>query len=372
MSVSSGRTAPYLLFAYALIVAFASLNPLSGWRDTGISPWAFMADPWPRYLTRFDWTVNVAAYVPLGFLALLALPAGWSASKSTPRLMLGGLLALAACSGFSWSMEAAQTYLPMRVPAISDWLANTIGAAIGAVAAGAMAALLARRPAWQGVFSKLFVPHAGPIQTLVGLWMVAQLHPVSASFVTGRFVPELMQWAGSVAGMPVQGQFFDASAALSAEQFTLLEAVAGGTGLISLLALGRLVLQPEAPRFVMLLLLLAGAMAAKSIASMLQFGPGSILEWWTDGARGAVMIAALAAVPLAVLPRVWAMLIGVGALMLLLALANAIPDNPYFAATLTRWHEGRFINFFGLTQGLAAIWPFAAMAVLTLRTWKKT
>ncbi|MFM2398274.1 MAG: hypothetical protein RL341_431 [Pseudomonadota bacterium] len=371
MSFFGGRTAPYLLLAYALIALFASLNPISGWRDSGVDPWAFMRDPWPRYLTRFDWLVNIAAYVPMGFLAVLALPARLSSGKSRAALVAAVLLAVLGCSLFSWAMEACQTYLPMRVPAVSDWVANTIGGAVGAIGAALAALLLASQPGWQRFFSQCFVPHAGAMQTLVGLWMLAQLHPVSASFVTGRFVPELMQWVGSTSGVPIAARWFDASAALSADQFALLESVAGGVGLVGLLALGRMVLQPAAPRLAMLLLLLAGAVVAKSIASALQFGPASLFAWWTDGAQGALLAGVLAAMLLAYLPRPWVVLLGVAALMLLLALANAIPDNPYFAATLTRWHEGRFINFFGLTQALAAAWPFAAMAALTFRSWKK-
>jgi VanZ family protein len=370
MSLFRGRTAPYLLIAYLLIAAVASLNPLTGWRDTGISPIAFMHDPWPQYLTRFDWLINIGAYIPFGFLALLALPARLSSGKSSLALLAAVVLATAGCSAFSWGVEAAQTYLPQRVPAVSDWVANSAGALIGAVCAAIASALLASRPDWRAAVERLFVPHAGAVQTLVGLWMVAQLHPVSASFVTGRFVPELMHWLGSAMGVPVTARLFDTGSALSAEQFALLETVAGGIGLVALLALGRLVLQAGAPRLIMLLLLLLAGIAAKSVASVLQFGPGSALAWWTEGAQGALLVAVLAAMPMAFMPRRWVVFVGVTCLMLLLALANAIPDNPYFAATLTRWHEGRFINFFGLTQWLAAAWPFAAMAALTLRVWK--
>ena len=41
----------YLAFAYALLTTYACLHPFSGWRDTGVSPFAFFIAPWPRYFT---------------------------------------------------------------------------------------------------------------------------------------------------------------------------------------------------------------------------------------------------------------------------------------------------------------------------------
>jgi hypothetical protein len=33
---------------------------LTGWRDQGIAPWAFLASPLPKYWTGFDVAANVA------------------------------------------------------------------------------------------------------------------------------------------------------------------------------------------------------------------------------------------------------------------------------------------------------------------------
>ena len=92
-----------------LLVAYASLYPFSGWRDVGLSPLAFLNGPWPRYVTAFDITVNVAGYLPFGLLAVLAI---------YPRLAptAAALLAVAAAAALSILLEAAQSYLPARVP----------------------------------------------------------------------------------------------------------------------------------------------------------------------------------------------------------------------------------------------------------------
>jgi VanZ family protein len=371
MPAATSRTAPYLLAAYGLITALASLNPLAGWRDVGIAPWAFMADPWPRYLTQFDWLINIAAYFPFGFLCVLAMPQRWRAAPGARWLAARWLLASVAVSVFSFFMEATQTYLPLRIPALSDWVANSVGGVLGALAAILLQALVRQHAGWQQRLTHVFAPGAGLLQALVGLWMLAQLHPVSAAFVTGQFVPDMLHWVGEATGHAISaGMLFDTGAALSAAQFALLDGMGGAVGLVSMLAVGRLGLQQQAPRLVMMLALLVAALAAKSVASMLQFGPPSAFAWLSSGAQSAVLVGVLAAVALAWMPRAWALATGVLALMLLLALANAIPDNPYFATTLTRWHEGRFIHFFGLTQWTAAAWPFAAMAVLALKRGK--
>ena len=58
----------YLALAYAGLIVYASLHPFYGWRDLGVSPFAFLDAAWPRYWTVFDLVTNVIAYLPLGFL----------------------------------------------------------------------------------------------------------------------------------------------------------------------------------------------------------------------------------------------------------------------------------------------------------------
>ena len=35
------------LLVFALLIAYASLYPFSGWRDNGLSPWAYLTLPLP-------------------------------------------------------------------------------------------------------------------------------------------------------------------------------------------------------------------------------------------------------------------------------------------------------------------------------------
>ena len=67
------RFASYLALAWLGLVVYGSLHPFAGWRDTGVSPFAFLEGGWPRYWTVFDLAANVAVYLPLGFFLGLAL-----------------------------------------------------------------------------------------------------------------------------------------------------------------------------------------------------------------------------------------------------------------------------------------------------------
>lgn len=63
----------YLNLGYALLIVYASLYPLTGWRDSGSNPLDFLAATWPRYWTVFDLATNVIAYLPFGFLCAATL-----------------------------------------------------------------------------------------------------------------------------------------------------------------------------------------------------------------------------------------------------------------------------------------------------------
>jgi len=126
-----GRASPLarILFAvYVLLTVYASLYPLEGWRDHGLSPFAYLDAPWPRYVTSFDLALNLVGYAPYGFLCVVALE---------PRLRGAGAFGAATGSAFVLSLvlEAAQSYLPARVAMNLDVLCNLAGAAAGAVLA---------------------------------------------------------------------------------------------------------------------------------------------------------------------------------------------------------------------------------------------
>ena len=58
---------------YVVLTVYASLYPLEGWHDHGLSPFAYLSAPWPRYVTTFDIVINLLGYMPLGFFCVAAL-----------------------------------------------------------------------------------------------------------------------------------------------------------------------------------------------------------------------------------------------------------------------------------------------------------
>lgn len=162
--------------AYALLIVYASLFPLSGWTATS-DPlgWLRLATG-PRHLPRADLLVNVLAYVPLG----LAIAAGLSAFVGR-----ASSIALAAFLGFclSFGIETAQSYLPSRVSSLSDLLANSLGSLLGGLSIWLVGSenqfgrvILRLRENWirPGKRAQLGL-------VALGLWGVAQLSPLLPS-----------------------------------------------------------------------------------------------------------------------------------------------------------------------------------------------
>jgi VanZ family protein len=172
--------ARYLLLAYALLIIYASLHPFSGWHDQGAGAFAFLTTSLPRYITAFDLVTNFAAYLPLGFFALLAL-----------HPLLRGVLALIAAGlagcGLSLALEALQTYLPSRIPANLDLLTNSLGAFAGAGLALRFGIGLLAGGRIHALRHRLFLSGARHDLGLVllALWLFTQLNPETLLFGNG-------------------------------------------------------------------------------------------------------------------------------------------------------------------------------------------
>jgi len=50
---------------------------------------------------------------------------------------------------------------------------------------------------------------------------------------------------------------------------------------------------------------------------------------------------------------------------------HGAPTDPYFAASLQGWEQGRFVRFHGVAQWLGWLWPYAAMAWLLARAGRR-
>lgn len=334
----------HLAIAYTALVVYASLHPFSGWRDLGVSPFAFLDAGWPRWWTGFDLAVNVLVYIPLGYLLTLAL------SRHSGR-WLPAVLGACLAALISFSMESLQTWLPTRVSSNLDLACNALGGVIGAFAAwrsGTRALVWLARTERRLVAP---VPQAELGLVLLGLWLITQLSPETLLFGAGDF----RQFLGLTSAVSYAPPSFFA--------FEVL-VIAFNTVAIGLIA--RTVLTDRSSAAAVLLLFFLFALFVRAISASVLVGPREAMAWLTPGAGlgllfgGAVLILAL------FVPATWRVAIAGLALMAGTVLVNLAPTNPYSTAALLTWHQGHFLNFNGLTRLIASVWPFLALPYLML------
>jgi VanZ family protein len=342
--VRASPLARFLLVAYSLLVVYASLYPLAEWRDPGVSALAFLAAPWPRYMTAFDLAANVFGYAPFGLLCTLAVH---------PRLRGAGAVLLAATGGalLALGLEAAQSYLPARIASNVDLIANLAGAALGGVAGVLLAPWLLEEGPLRRLRGWAFLPGAETDLgfTLLGLWLFAQLNPATLLFGTGDLRDLLAGAEGVEHG---------------AELFISVEAATTAANLLAVSLLASALLAPGAPARAVCSALAAAALAVKTLGFAILMEAEDVLAWLTPGAQQglaagfALMLAAVA------LPRASRLALAGMLVMVATVLVNLAPPNPYLAAILKVWTQGHFLHFNGLTHLVSAAWPFAALAYL--------
>lgn len=327
---------------YVLLVAYASLYPLAGWRVQGFSPFAFLGGSWPRYVTGFDVAVNILGYLPFGFLCVAALH---PLLRRAPAFVAAVLGAAAA----SVLLEAAQSYLPARVSNNLDVICNVAGAVLGAALALVAAPRLLAEGPLKRLRAQAFLPGAGVDfgLALFGLWIFTQLNPATLLFAAGD-LRDLLD-ASEVPGY--RPHFF-----VAIEAITAAANLAGVGLLLSIIARG-----PARALFVALVLT---ALAVKTVAFAILLRAENIFAWLTLGAQAGLAVGMLAALAAMALPRTARLTLAGVTLMAATVLVNLAPANPYLAASLKVWEQGHFLNFNGLTRVVGALWSFAALAYL--------
>jgi VanZ family protein len=326
-----------------LLVAYASLYPLSGWRDVGLSPFAYLSAPWPRYATVFDIAVNVVGYLPFGFLAVMALH---------PRV--GGVGAVAAAIAgatlLSLVLEALQSYLPARVPTNLDVLCNVGGAALGGAVGQHFTALIAGGPlSRQRAAAFQRGPGADFGLVLVALWLFIQLNPAALLFGAGDLRDLLA---------PFEGR------ARRPEFFVFIEAFTTAANLVAVALILSALAQPGSPVRRMVLATLLAALTVKAAAVAILMRAENVFAWLTQGAQLGLAVGIAVAMAAVALPRTVRLALAAVLLMAATVLVNLAPPNPYLADSLKVWQQGHFLNFNGLTRLVSVLWPFIALGYL--------
>ncbi len=341
---NASHLARYLLAAYTILVIYASLHPLHGWHDRGASLFAFLEPVIPRYATPFDIVINVAAYLPFGFLVMAAMhPVRWAA--------VGVVIALAVSVTLSGAMESLQTLLPNRVSSNLDFLLNIAGGFTGAIVGAWFAPRLIDNETARGLRLTWFRP--GPRTDLglviVALWLFTQLNPEMLLFGTGSLRGVLQTVPGTLH---------------PAEVFVGVEAVVASAHLVAAGLFVGVLVRPRRSVWVIVTLVIAAAIALRAFAFATLFAPENMFKWATAGALQGLVAGLMILLVVARFRRTIRAVIACLFFMFATALVNVVPGNPYTAHALQVWRQGHFLNFNGLTGFVSTIWPFLALAYL--------
>lgn len=334
------RLSLYLALAYLLLIAYASLNPFSGWRMPPDDLLGFINLPRPRYITRGDIIINLLAYLPLGFLLALSLS----------RLNQPGAVVLATAAGLAVSlvMETLQQLVPGRIASNLDLLNNALGTLGGALLALAFLRATAAGDAggWRG-------PWLQPGRlvdlglVLAALWLFSQANP----------------------SLPLMGtRVFESAVPLErlyeAHTFSLVQT---GLSLANTLLFGVLIsvlLLPQRSPFTVAAAAVAGIAIGKLLSGVVLLKSEALLQWLgPEAAIGTAYGIALLGL-MAHTPRQARLAVALAAAVASLVLAYAFegPANTSAVMRLFSWRYGHLLNFNGLTRLLAELWPMLAMA----------
>jgi VanZ family protein len=343
---ASGLALP-LALVYCGLVAYASLYPFVGWQSQGVMPWAFALAPLPRYWSGFDVVINVLGYMPLGALAAIV----WQGSAHANRGRSVWFAAVFACA-LSFAMEALQTYLAPRVASNVDWALNTLGGFLGGMLAW-LADSVGLLRSWSRFRERRFSSGSGFALGLLLLWPLALLYPTPVPLGLGSGL----------------GQWLELDTQVLSDR---AESAIISLGLVVPLLMSYAVTPKLLHRVLSLALMVIAALGVTTLSNGLSFGPEHATVWLHEQTLWGLWVGA--GVGVLLLPSAPRLCWALAFLLLvpqLLMLGIMAPD-PYFTQTLSIWERGQFIRFYGATQWLGRLWPYAALALIISNvTWPR-
>ena len=323
-------------------VAYASLRPFSGWRDNGRAPFAYLAQA-VQLGSLFDVALNVAGYVVLAFVLVLALFPRWRGS----RAIAFGSIVPALCSVL---VEATQNYLPGRTPSTMDVIANSAGALIGALAAVRLTPWLMDHRGGRQWRARWLAPghlaEAGLV--LLVAWWLLPFAQRTLLFGAGDFRGNLQVTVDpSVPGF-----------VYAAVEVFVVAANAAAAGFVL-----RLVLAVGRARLRWFALLLAGALVLRWVAQF-SFWNQAGWRWLTPAATAGIALAVAVVWIAQRLPRHVAALLAIALLVAAVAVVNVAPPDPALWLQGTAPREQNLIGLALVARYTAKAWPFVAIAFL--------
>ena len=339
---------------YGLAIVFVSLEPFSPWLPPPPGTPFFLFTPTPARWLRYDTLLNVLAYVPFGFFIALLRRGATPAQRVLNAAIIGAAM--------SFAMESLQMYVPPRVASAMDLAANAVGAALGGLAAAALARSNARDAIYRAR-TRLFLPgHLGDVGlALLLLWLVAQTNPGIPLFAVTFDSDPIVPAAIAVAPPPP-----DVSEAAHETTDAVVQAAGAGFQMLGVGLFTALLLRRHRRTGTIVLALIAGALVVKSIAALILLKPAVWESWLRPGtligiAAGAVALRIALALPRPVQVATCgvALLSSLGAPVLAPELLTARAPLALFD-----WHHGQLLNFNGLTRSALLVWPILTAAWL--------
>jgi len=329
----------YLAALYGLMIAYASLEPFSGWMAPIPGTPFFLFGPWSPRFTRFDVVINVLAYAPFGFLLAVIGASRKDSARLATAIGAGALL--------SFTMESLQMLLPTRDASTTDLLFNSIGAVLGGVAGlvfNHTPGLRERISQWR---DRTFLGgRSGDLGlALLGIWLLSQVNP----------------------GIPLFAATFDPSLELTRDLAgTLLQAAQSAFNVIGVGLFLALLLRQRRHLGIAVLSLIGVALALKAAAAALLLKSAAWESWLKPGVSLGVAAGALVLMLAIWLPRPARTTLCAIALLSSLVAPLLVPDMWGARAPLALfdWPYGQLLNFNGLTHAVLVIWPVLASTYL--------
>jgi hypothetical protein len=289
----------------------------------------------------FDVGFNVLAYIPLGMLTVFAL-------QPRVRGLLGIALTVLCGALLSGALESLQNLMPTRTPSLADLAANSFGALLGALIGAMFVPALFDRGALNGMRERWFVSVPGASQgvVLTLLWLFALLFPHSMLFSVGFVI----DWFMVLPGYP-----------FTPEQFGRVEQAVTASSLFACGSLLLSALSDSAPRLRLLIAFMLLACVARALSQAVLFSPDQPFAWATEGALRGLGLGMLALLITISLPRAMRLALVAITTTFTIVVVNLAPANPYYTHIVQELNPGRYLNFNGLTEAVASLWPFLVL-----------
>jgi hypothetical protein len=245
--------------------------------------------------------------------------------------------------------------------------------ALGTLAGAGLGLWLHRRGVverWQAARDRWFIARSAGGLALLLLWPFGLLFPLPVPLGVGQVLARVqLAVAVAVQDTPAAPWFetwadaeFERAALSPGDEFALI-----ALGLLAPCMVAFSVARPGWRRLVLVLGAAAAACLATTLSTALNFGPQHAWAWSTPQALAALTFATGLAGLLSVVPGRAAAGLGLIALTALVVFVAQAPADPFFAASLQGWEQGRFIRFHGAARWVGWLWPYAAIAYLLAR-----